>query len=177
MIEYEKICMLSSEVNAAKEGTTMRYSRQNKILEIISEQEIETQDKLLSILKSEGYDVTQATVSRDIRELQLIKVQTLSGKYKYAVSNRKDAPISGRFVKVFRETMLSVKSAQNIIIVKTLSGCGPAVGEAIDSLEIPHLVGTVAGDNTTLIVVESDEYVPQITGILEEMIKAGSSDY
>ena len=111
----------------------MRYSRQNKILEIISNNEIETQEKLAAMLKSEGFDVTQATISRDIKELQLIKVLSSTGKYKYAVSTQQNAPISDRFVKIFRETITSFASAHNLIIIKTLSGCGAAAGEAIVS--------------------------------------------
>ena len=86
----------------------MRYSRQNKILELIANNEIETQDKLAAMLKAEGFEVTQATISRDIKELQLIKVLSSTGKYKYAVSARQDAPISDRFVKIFRETITSL---------------------------------------------------------------------
>ena len=98
----------------------MRYPRQNKILELISNNEIETQEKLASMLKDEGFEVTQATISRDIKDLQLIKVLSASGKYKYAVSSRHDAPISDRFVKIFRETITSFASAQNLIVIKTL---------------------------------------------------------
>ena len=115
----------------------MRYSRQNKILELIANNEIETQDKLAAMLKAEGFEVTQATISRDIKELQLIKVLSSTGKYKYAVSARQDAPISDRFVKIFRETITSFASAQNLIVIKTLSGCGPAAGEAVDCIGLP----------------------------------------
>ena len=93
----------------------MRYSRQNKILDLIKNNEIETQDKLASMLRDEGFEVTQATISRDIKELQLIKVLTGNGKYKYAVCKRSDAPISDRFVKIFRETIISCKSSHNLI--------------------------------------------------------------
>ena len=124
----------------------MRYSRQNKILEIIANNEIETQEKLASMLRNEGFDVTQATISRDIKELQLIKVLSNSGRYKYAVSTQQDAPISDRFVKIFRETITSFASAQNLIVIKTLSGCGAAAGEAIDNISLPHVVGSIAGE-------------------------------
>jgi Arginine repressor len=116
----------------------MRYSRQNKILELIANNEIETQDKLAAMLREEGFEVTQATISRDIKELQLIKVLSSTGKYKYAVSARQDAPISERFIKIFRETITSFASAQNLIVIKTLSGCGNAAGEAIDCIGLPH---------------------------------------
>ncbi|MEG0663351.1 MAG: arginine repressor, partial [Anaerovoracaceae bacterium] len=103
----------------------MRYSRQNKVLELITQQEVETQEKLCQLLKDAGYDVTQATVSRDIKELQLVKSLSSTGKYKY-IQSREDGPISDRFVKIFKETIKAVTPAGNIIVVKTLSGCGNA---------------------------------------------------
>lgn len=148
----------------------MRYSRQNKILELIANNEIETQDKLAAMLKAEGFEVTQATISRDIKELQLIKVLSASGKYKYAVSARQDAPISDRFVKIFRETITSFASAQNLIVIKTLSGCGPAAGEAIDCIALPHVIGSVAGDNTLLLIVDKEENVEEILAFFNNML-------
>ncbi len=148
----------------------MRYSRQNKILELIANNEIETQDKLAALLKGEGFDVTQATISRDIKELQLIKVLSSSGKYRYAVSTHQDAPISDRFVKIFRETITSFASAQNLIVVKTLSGCGPAAGEAVDCIGLPHVVGSIAGDNTLLIIVDHEENVDEILSLFNDML-------
>lgn len=148
----------------------MRYSRQNKILELIANNEIETQDRLVQMLRSEGYDVTQATVSRDIKELQLIKVQTPSGRQRYAVSTRKDAPLSDRFVKIFRETIVSFVSAENLIVIKTLSGCAPAAGEAIDCINLPHVVGSIAGDNTILLVVDKKANVDKILQIFNKML-------
>jgi transcriptional regulator of arginine metabolism len=150
----------------------MRYSRQNKILELIKNNEIETQDKLASMLRDEGFEVTQATISRDIKELQLIKVLTGSGKYKYAVSKRSDAPISDRFVKIFRETIISCKSSHNMILIKTLSGCGGAAGEAVDNIGLSHIVGTVAGDNTMLVVVDEEENVPEIMELFDRMLRS-----
>lgn len=148
----------------------MRYSRQNKILELITNQEIDTQDKLVSLLKDDGFDVTQATVSRDIKELQLIKVLTADGTYKYAVSTQQDAPISDRFVKIFRETITSFASAQNLIVIKTLSGCGAAAGEAIDCIGLPHVVGSIAGDNTLMLIVDKEENVEEILSIFNKML-------
>jgi transcriptional regulator of arginine metabolism len=154
----------------------MRYSRQNKILDIIANNEVETQEKLSRLLKEEGFDVTQATISRDIKELQLIKVLSDTGKYKYAVSTRKDSPISDRFIRIFRETVISFSSAQNLIVIKTLSGCGPAAGEAIDSVNLPHVIGSVAGDNTLLLVVESEEHVQDILSTFDKMLVMKKSD-
>ncbi|MEG0829050.1 MAG: arginine repressor [Anaerovoracaceae bacterium] len=138
----------------------MRYSRQNKILELIGKYEVETQDKLASLLKEFDYDVTQATISRDIKELHLIKTLSSTGKYKYAAGINVDGPISDRFVNIFRETIKSVDSSGNIVVVKTLSGCANAAGEAIDSLGFPHIIGSVAGDNTLMIVLDNPANAP-----------------
>lgn len=148
----------------------MRYSRQNKILELISTYEIETQDKLVSLLKNNHFEVTQATISRDIKELQLVKVLSASGKYKYAVSTDKDSPVSNRFVKIFRETILSYVAAENLVVIKTLSGCGAAAGEAIDSIGLPRVIGSIAGDNTLLVIVDKTENVNEILQVFDDMI-------
>lgn len=150
----------------------MRLSRQNKILEIIKTNEVETQDQLLTLLRDAGYSVTQATVSRDIRELQLIKGQTKDGKYKYVSGNYDNRPISDRFIKIFRETTLSYACAQNLIVVKTLSGCSGAAGEAIDCLSLEHIVGSVAGDNTLLVIVDKEENVPYITQEFDKILNS-----
>lgn len=150
----------------------MRLSRQNKILEIIKTNDVETQDQLLSLLRDAGYSVTQATVSRDMRELQLVKGQGKDGRYRYIAGNYDDRPISERFIKIFRETTLSFACAKNLIVVKTLPGCAGAAGEAIDTLSLEHMVGSVSGDNTLLIVVDSDENVPSITSELDRILNS-----
>jgi transcriptional regulator of arginine metabolism len=150
----------------------MRYSRQNKILDLISNYEIDTQEKLASMLRANGFEVTQATVSRDIKELQLVKVLSSSGKYKYAVGTHKDLPASERFSKIFRETITSFVASGNIVAVKTLSGCGPAAGEAIDSYGIPHIVASVAGDNTIFLLADDQKNVPEILEKFQELLQA-----
>ena len=150
----------------------MRLSRQNKILEIIKTNEVETQDQLLALLRDAGYNVTQATVSRDIRELQLIKGQTKEGKYKYIAGNYDNRPISERFIKIFRETTLSYACAQNLIVVKTLPGCSGAAGEAIDCLSLEHIVGSIAGDNTLLVIVDHEDNIPYITGEFDKILNS-----
>lgn len=146
----------------------MRYSRQNKVLEIIRNNEVDTQEMLCQLLKDAGFEVTQATVSRDIKELQLIKAQSANGKYKY-VQNKDEGPISNRFVKIFKETITSVESAGNIIVIKTLTGCANAAAEAIDSLNLGHIIGSVAGDNTIIAVIEDEKYVPDLLKSLKEL--------
>lgn len=148
----------------------MRYSRQNKILEIINKYEVETQDKLASLLKEYGYDVTQATISRDIKELHLVKTLSSTGRYKYTVAANMEGPISDRFVNIFRETIKSIDVAGNLIVVKTLSGCGNAAGEAIDSLTIPHVVGSIAGDNTLLIIIDAPENAAEVMDEFNAML-------
>lgn len=147
----------------------MRYSRQNMVLELIAENEIETQEKLCQLLREAGYNVTQATVSRDIKELQLVKTLSPSGKYKY-VQSKDEGPINNRFVKIFKETITSVDSAGNLVVIKTLSGCGSAAAEAIDSLGMKHIVGSVAGDNTILIVIDDVKNVSEIVDKFKELL-------
>ena len=170
---YNYTCVIIIKIGrhiCQEEVIIMRYSRQNKILEIISNNEIETQEKLAAMLKTDGFDVTQATISRDIKELQLIKVLSPTGRYKYAVSTQQNAPISDRFVKIFRETITSFASAHNLIIIKTLSGCGAAAGEAIDNIGLPHVVGSIAGDNTLLLIIDNEDHVEEILSIFNNML-------
>ena len=143
-----------------------------EILELINNYEIETQDKLVSMLRDFGYDVTQATVSRDIKELQLIKTLSSSGNYKYATMNSSDGPVSERFRDIYRKSVISIAQSGNIVLLKALSGCANAAGEALDSLNLTHVIGSVAGDNTILLVVDDpanvDEVVEALQGMLEK---------
>ena len=154
----------------------MRYSRQNKILEIINSHDVETQDQLQELLKEAGYTVTQATISRDIKALQLVKTLASNGRYKYAENRNDNQPISERFIRIFRDTTVSYAAAENLIVVKTLSGCGNAAAEAIDCLELPHIVGSVAGDNTMLVVVDNVSNVPAIIEQFDKIITRKEQD-
>lgn len=149
----------------------MRYARQSKILDIINSHEVETQDMLVDLLKKEGFQATQATVSRDIKELQLIKTLTPSGRYKYTVSSNVEQAPSERFVTIFQETVKSVDSSGNLIVIKTLSGCANAAGEALDNMEIDHVVGTVAGDNTLLMVIDDPANVPELVKQFRDILR------
>lgn len=131
-----------------------KSDRQKKILEIIAQNEIETQDELSDKLIEMGYNVTQATISRDIKELHLIKVQSRSGIYKYSLNEYNHVLNYERMIRVFKETTLSIKSSGNIIVIHTLSGSGNAAAEAIDKIEIEEIIGTVAGDNTIFLCIE-----------------------
>lgn len=149
----------------------MRYSRQNKILDIINTHEVETQERLAALLRKSGYKVTQATISRDIKELQLTKTLSPSGKYKYTIGVNANQPVSDRFIKIFKETIQTIAYSGNIIVVKTLSGCANAAGEAIDTLNFPNVVGSLAGDNTLFLVVDDPANAPALVSRFNEMIK------
>ena len=141
------------------------------ILDIIEKQEIETQEELASALNARGIRVTQATVSRDIKELRLLKVLTPSGKYKYATGDQADNNLTDRFIRVLAESLLSVSSASNLIVVKTLSGSANVAAEALDSMHWPEVLGTLAGDNTVLLIIRSNEETITVTSRIREMMK------
>lgn len=141
----------------------MRFSRQDKIVELINKYEIETQDALAELLSESGFKVTQATISRDIKDLQLIKILSSSGRYKYALPGPPGMVSSAeRYEKIFKNTVSSISYAGNIIVLKTLSGCANAACEAFDSYGTKEVVGTLAGDNTVFAVVDLPEHVPEI---------------
>lgn len=146
----------------------MKISRHAKILEIIDENVIETQEDLAEQLKKRGFNVTQATVSRDIRELRLIKVLTDEDTYKYASLKQQDTMLNERLSKVFGESVLSMDYAGNIIVIRTFSGAAGAACEAIDSFDIKTIVGTLAGDDTIFVLIRTAEHV---LGVMEEFKK------
>ncbi|MEE0105047.1 MAG: arginine repressor [Christensenellales bacterium] len=149
----------------------MKTVRQVAILDIIEKQEIETQEELASSLNARGIRVTQATVSRDIKELRLLKVLTPSGKYKYATGDQADNNLADRFIRMLAESLLSVSSANNLIVVKTLSGSANVAAEALDSMHWPEVLGTLAGDNTVLLIIRSNEETITVTSRIREMMK------
>lgn len=149
----------------------MKTVRQVAILDIIEKQEIETQEELASALNARGIRVTQATVSRDIKELRLLKVLTHSGKYKYATGDQADNNLTDRFIRMLAESLLSVSSANNLIVVKTLSGSANVAAEALDSMHWPEVLGTLAGDNTVLLIIRSNEETITVTSRIREMMK------
>lgn len=149
----------------------MKTVRQVAILDIIEKQEIETQEELAGALNARGIRVTQATVSRDIKELRLLKVLTPSGKYKYATGDQADNNLTDRFIRMLAESLLSVSSANNLIVVKTLSGSANVAAEALDSMHWPEVLGTLAGDNTVLLIIRSNEETLTVTSRIREMMK------
>jgi transcriptional regulator of arginine metabolism len=145
----------------------MKISRHAKILEIIEKHPTETQEEL----KKCGYNITQATVSRDIKELKLVKVLDEDGIYRYASLKEQDSMLNERLVKVFAESVLSVDFSGNIVVVKTFSGAANAAAEAIDVLDFKEVVGTIAGDDTIFILVRNLENVEVVIDRLKKMMK------
>lgn len=134
-----------------------RNSRQSKILELISLKEIETQEELVSSLKDANFDVTQATISRDIKELGLIKILTDSKKYKYAVVSSSAQALSNKCLNIFKECVISVKSAVNLTVVKVIKGTAGMVSGLIDQMSIPQVLGCTYGDDTVLVITNDTE--------------------
>ena len=149
----------------------MKYNRQAKILEIIDKNEIETQEELVLKLKEEGMDVTQATISRDIKELKLVKVLTDSGKSKYASIEQSDNEISGKLLRVFTEAFVSIDYANNIAVVKTLPGMAQAVASAVDSLKWPGIIGTIGGDDTVMIICRAELIAERLVEKFNKLVK------
>lgn len=149
----------------------MKTVRQVAILEIIEKQDIETQEELADALRQRGITVTQATVSRDIKELRLLKVLAPSGVYKYATADKAENGLSERFVRMLAESVLSVTHANNLIVVKTLNGSANVAAEALDSFHWPEVLGTLAGDNTILMIIRSNEEVLQVVTRIQDMMK------
>lgn len=139
-----------------------KYARQSKILELIESNEIETQEELAESLKGVGIDVTQATVSRDIRELKLVKVSSRSGKYKYASMDQNSEGTSDRLIKIFKNSIISVNTAGHMLVIKTIPGAAQICASAVDSLGIEEIIGTIAGDDTIFIAVGSYDKVKDI---------------
>lgn len=133
----------------------MKTNRQSKIIEIIQKNEVETQDELSALLEKDGFRVTQATVSRDIRELKLTKIPTAGGRKKYAVITDAPENLSKKYERVLREGFLSMDMAQNILIIKTVSGMASAVCAAIDAMKMREIVGSIAGDDTIMCAIRT----------------------
>ena len=149
----------------------LRSARHAKILEIISHKEIETQEELCAELNALNLVVTQATISRDIRDLHLYKVAGIEKKYRYAYIHNTESNISPKMKSLFRDCVISVKAAKNLIVVKTLSGNGANAGAVVDKLSFEGIVGSVAGDDTLLIVCEDDEKAQATVERIKEFLR------
>jgi transcriptional regulator of arginine metabolism len=149
----------------------MKSARQEKILELIYRNDVETQEDLLSLLNESGYKVTQATVSRDIRELKLIKKSNGKGRQKYAASSEQTEDFTMKYAAVFREGFVSADTAENILVVKTVSGMAMAVAAAIDAMNYKEIVGSIAGDDTIMCAVRSAKDAVRIKEKLELLVR------
>jgi len=149
----------------------MKASRQDAILELVEQYEIETQDDLIERLRGSGFEVTQATVSRDIRELKLTKVLTGHGGYRYVLPPKDTAQAGSKVNRALLESIVFLDTAMNIVVVKTHPGLAQAVAAGIDSLHLPEIVGSVAGDDTLLNVARDPESAEVVCEKLRNLIK------
>ena len=151
----------------------MKSGRHARILDIIAEKPIETQDELLTILKSEGYKATQATISRDIKDLRLVKTLGSDGKYRYVTAEINTTNLQSGFSSLFGTAVVSIDRAENIVVIKTLSGMAQAICASLDSINYNSVVGTIAGDDTIFIVCRSKELASGFSDELKKLIKQG----
>ena len=149
----------------------MKSQRQAKIMEIISNRNVETQEQLLAQLQSAGFRCTQATISRDIKELRIVKELTSLGTYRYTVANNEvSSSFSARLNTIFRECVTGFDYAQNIIIIRTLPGLASAAGSAIDAMNMSMVVGSLAGDDTVMIVMRDNNSAAAFCGEIKNLI-------
>ena len=149
----------------------MKTKRQTKMLELIKKHNIETQEELSDYLQKEGYQVTQATVSRDIRELKLTKVAMSNGRQKYAALTEANEDLSEKYTRVFRDAFVSMDMAQNILVIKTVSGMAMAVAAAIDAMHLHEIVGCIAGDDTIICAVRSVDDTIAVMSRLRKLVE------
>ncbi len=149
----------------------MKSQRQAKILEIISSKNVETQEQLLAALQQEGFRGTQATISRDIKELRIVKELTSLGTYRYTVSaNEMGGSFSSRLNTIFRECVVSFDYAQNIIVIRTLPGLASAAGSAIDAMNLNTVVGSLAGDDTVMVIMRDTNAAASFCGEIKNLL-------
>ena len=147
----------------------VKNERQEMIIKLIRENEISTQEELTALMKSKGFHVTQATCSRDIKELGIIKVTLPNKSFKYAVLERTGEIAPGRLLNVFANSLISCKNAMNIVVIKTLPGMAQAAASALDSLHLQAVVGTIAGDDTVFVATESIEASEALVMTINDM--------
>ena len=150
----------------------MKNARQGEILRIIQAVEVETQEQLLAELRARGFNATQATLSRDIKELRLVKELTGQGTYRYALTDRKtSAGNTLRLRNIFKEGVTSVDVAQNIVVVRTMPGLASAACSALDGMEIPGMVGSLAGDDTGILIMRDTAAAQQFNSEVHKLLK------
>ena len=148
----------------------MKSERQAMILEIVGDNEIENQEQLIRALSARGIHATQATISRDIREMRIVKETRPNGKHCFAVKAASDFQSVSRLNTIFRECVVKIDHAQNIVVIKTLPGLASAAGSAVDGMEFEYVVGTIAGDDTAMIIMRDNscaqEFCDELRGII-----------
>ena len=150
----------------------MKNLRLEKIVEIITQNAVETQEQLAELLRDAGYQVTQATVSRDIKQLKLIKVaDTENGRQRYALHNDQQKNLDGTYIRVFKDGVLSMDLAMNILVVKTVSGMARAVAAAMDAMKLHEIVGTIAGDDTIMCAIRTVEDARAVLFELQKVLQ------
>lgn len=149
----------------------MKKLRQKKVIELVETYDIETQEELAEYLKQAGYQVTQATVSRDIRELKLSKLPAGNGRQKYIFLKQEEAQPGDKYIRVLREGFVSMDMAQNILVIKTVSGMAMAVAAAIDTMKLKEIVGSIAGDDTIMMAVRTMEETKVLMEKIRSMLK------
>lgn len=150
----------------------MKTRRHAKILDLIKENDIDTQDELLRCLKESGFDVTQATVSRDIKELRLVKTLSSKGKYRYSTGRDNARDISSKFYSLFGDSVISVEAAQNVIVIKCMNGMAQAVCASMDTLSFQGVVGTLAGEDTILVICKNNDFANEKQEEFKKLINA-----
>ena len=149
----------------------MKNDRQKKILSIIAEETVETQEQLLSLLLERGIVATQSTISRDIKQLHLVKAPAGQGKYRYAVSDHgSKIHVADKLQTIFRESIVNVDYAQNLVVIHTMSGLANGAAAALDGMEIDQLIGTLAGDDTVLIIMRDNESAAELATSIRTML-------
>ena len=149
----------------------MKAKRQALIREIVEAQSIQTQEELADALRKHGMVVTQATVSRDIREMHLLKVLADDGSYRYATMEKGDTGVSDRLIRMLADSVVEMNYANNLIVIRTLPGSAHVAAEAVDNLKWPEVLGTIAGDNTILVIVRANDEVDAVMKRFRSIIK------
>lgn len=149
----------------------MKRQRHEVVVDLINKYDIETQEELAAYLKEEGFEVTQATVSRDIRELKLSKIATGNGKQKYIILKNDDSHLGDKYIRVLRDGFVSMNMAQNILVIKTVQGMAMAVAAALDAMKFPEIVGCIAGDDTIMAAIKSTDETKAVMDKINEILE------
>jgi transcriptional regulator of arginine metabolism len=148
----------------------VKAKRQEKIIEIIEEYDIETQDDLAEKLQEAGFNTTQATISRDIREMKLTKLTFPDGKQKYIALDNQDTASSDKYKRILKDGIIGIAISENILVIRTVAGMAMACGAALDHLKLNQILGCIAGDDTIMCVVRSKEAAPEAKKIIQKLI-------